>query len=162
MARFAWDLKVRRTPSFNRPTTARPGAASTGSQTVKIRERAAKTGVPASSSASQGTQSTANRPSAVPRSTAHNYFPGIRPGRELNANRPQAARAGQRKIGTSVGVLPGLSAGTANVGRPGTRATARPGQSVDNPGPAPVGKKGGKGQERGLACSLATRQYLLP
>jgi hypothetical protein len=127
-----------RVSSFNRVTTGRsevvsvpsparravaPGgtsAAATGSsraRSMQAQAKGAKDRIPASSSWNEGTQRP-NPPPATVRSSAHNYYPGMRPGQAPNANTPQAARSGQRRTGMMAGGLLGLGANTAKAARP--------------------------------------------
>jgi hypothetical protein len=142
-----------RVSPFNRVTTARRGGASSPSPAsvagtrsqaapmgpysvqaaAQARAKVAQGGVPSSSTWQQTTQRPVSAPSTG-QTTARSYYPGMRPGQQLNANTPQAARAGQRRTGMSAGMLSGLGANAAKVARPGP--TTRPGQPATS-GAAP-------------------------
>ena len=85
---------------------------------TQAQAKGAKDRIPASSSWHEGPQSPTSPPSATVRSTAHNYYPGMRPGQHPNANTPQAARTGQRRTGLPAGALSGLGANAAKVAHP--------------------------------------------
>ena len=95
-------------------------AAATGSsraRAMQAQAKGAKDRIPASSSWNEATQRPSPPPATV-RSSAHNYYPGMRPGQAPNANTPQAARSGQRRTGMMAGGLLGLGANTAKAARP--------------------------------------------
>ena len=72
---------------------------------TQAQAKAARDRIPASSTWREGPQ----RPPPPPtvRSTAHNYYPGMRPGEHPNANTPQAAGTGQRRTGVAAGAVLG-------------------------------------------------------
>jgi hypothetical protein len=124
-----------RVPSFNRVTTGRREVVAAPAQTARAAAQAkgAKDRIPSGSSWYEGPQRPTGPPPATVRSTAHNYYPGMRPGLAPNANTPQAARSGQRRPGMSAAALSGLRANTANVARPAPTMRPTPSSSVPAP-----------------------------
>ena len=147
-----------RVPTFNRvtstrretvpasPQAARSGAKSPGtgraaqsdpgrpytSQALQARARAAKAQVPAGSTGQPGPRRRAIPPPPAIESTTRNYYPGMKPGQQLNANTAQVKRGGQRLTGAAATVVPGMSGGTSAgrvVARPGPNATQKPARS---------------------------------
>ena len=86
---------------------------------AQAQAKGAKDRTPASSTWREGPQRPTSPPPATARSTAHNYYPGMRPGEHPNANTPQAAGTGQRRNGMPGGSYRGLleRANTARVAR---------------------------------------------
>ncbi len=146
-ARIVVPPRPSRVSSFNRVTTGRSEVVSTPSQArraagpvgssvaagkispsaaigpyraraIQAQAEAAKDRAPTSSSWHEAPEPPTSPPPAAVRSTAHNYYPGMRPGLQPNANTPQAARTGQRRTGMPGGALSGLGAGAAKVARP--------------------------------------------
>jgi hypothetical protein len=85
---------------------------------AQLQAKGAKDRASASSTWHEGPQRPMSPPPAMVRSTTHNYYPGMRPGQQPNANTPQAAHTGQRRPGMAGGALLGLGASTAKVARP--------------------------------------------
>ena len=111
-------------------------AAATGSsraRAMQAQAKGAKDRIPASSSWNEVTQRPSSPPPATVRSTAHNYYPGMRPGLAPNANTPQAARSGQRRTGMMAGGLLGLGANTAKVARPAPTVRLAPSAAAAAP-----------------------------
>jgi hypothetical protein len=135
-----------RVSSFDRVTTARRDVVSTPSQagraggqggtsavgpyrarSVQVQPKGPKERVPTGSSWQQVPQRPTSPSPATVRSTTHDYYPGMRPGRQPNANRPQAARSGQRRSGMMGGSISGLGVNTGKAASSGQTATPRPG-----------------------------------
>jgi hypothetical protein len=103
-------------------------ARATQAQTKGVRDRA-----PASSTWRESPQRPTTPAPPTVRSTAHNYYPGLRPGQQPNANTPQAAGTGQRRNGIPAGALLGLGANTARVARPAPTRGSAPSSAVAAP-----------------------------
>ncbi len=144
-----------RMSTFNRVTTtrkevvpaqsqaarvARPGGTSTGAaaasragvlhpytKPANARAKMANSGVPNGSTARQEPRQS-TRPATAVRSATHNYYPTLRPGAHVNANKAQVAAASKGRNSAQLGAGVGMGLG---MGMAGSNAAqmARPGSS---------------------------------
>jgi hypothetical protein len=123
-------------PARRAAAPAGTSAAATGSsraRAMQAQAKGAKDRIPASSNWNEGTQRPTSPPPATVRLSAHNYYPGMRPGQAPNANTPQAARSGQRRTGMMAGGLLGLGANTAKAARPAPTVRLAPSAAAAAP-----------------------------
>ena len=118
---------------------SRPGQSRSMTPSADARMKSANTGIPAGSTARQEPKKSTRSRATAARSVTHNYYPTLRPGLHLNANKAQVANGARGRNTSQGGVGVGMGMGLG-IGKAGSKAaqTARP-----SPGSAAAG--GGSG-----------------